>query len=176
MNVLISKLFDIPYAQKEVKILILGLDNAGKTTILYKLKIDEAINSTPTIGFNVETINYKGAKFIMWDLGGQDKIRSLWKHYFTKTDALIFVVDSNDQKRLDIAKKELYFVMENEDMKNAKLLILCNKQDLPNACTPNYLAKYFEIEKLKTEVFIQKCVAIKGIGLYEGLDWITGKM
>lgn len=84
-----------------------GLDAAGKTTILYKLKLGEIVTTIPTIGFNVETVEYKNICFTVWDVGGQDKIRPLWRHYFQNTQGLIFVVDSNDRERIGEAEREL---------------------------------------------------------------------
>lgn len=84
-----------------------GLDAAGKTTILYKLKLGEVVTTIPTIGFNVESVEYKNICFTVWDVGGQDKIRPLWRHYFQNTQGLIFVVDSNDRDRITEAEKEL---------------------------------------------------------------------
>jgi hypothetical protein len=78
-----SGLFAKMMGAKEVRILMLGLDAAGKTTILYKLKIDQKVTTIPTVGFNVETFTYKNIKFNMWDVGGQDKIRPLWRHYYS---------------------------------------------------------------------------------------------
>lgn len=83
------------------------MDAAGKTTILYKLKLGEIVTTIPTIGFNVETVEYKNICFTVWDVGGQDKIRPLWRHYFQNTQGLIFVVDSNDRERIVEAEKEL---------------------------------------------------------------------
>lgn len=88
-------------------IISVGLDAAGKTTILYKLKLGEIVTTIPTIGFNVETVEYKNICFTVWDVGGQDKIRPLWRHYFQNTQGLIFVVDSNDRERIGEAEKEL---------------------------------------------------------------------
>lgn len=85
----------------------MGLDAAGKTTILYKLKLGEVVTTIPTIGFNVETVEYKNICFTVWDIGGQDKIRPLWRHYLQNTHGLIFVVDSNDRERIAEAAKEL---------------------------------------------------------------------
>lgn len=84
-----------------------GLDAAGKTTILYKLKLGEIVTTIPTIGFNVETVEYKNISFTVWDVGGQDKIRPLWRHYYQNTQGLIFVVDSSDTKRIAEAEQEL---------------------------------------------------------------------
>merc|ERR1719221_1309512 len=117
----------------DVRILMVGLDAAGKTTILYKFKIGEVITTIPTIGFNVETVEYKNISFTVWDVGGQDKIRPLWKHYYHGTNGLIFVVDSNDQERLEDAREELMRMLLEDEMRAAVLLVLANKQDLPNA-------------------------------------------
>ena len=76
---------------------MLGLDAAGKTTILYRLQLGEDVHSIPTIGFNVETVNYKNISFTIWDVGGQDRLRKLWRHYYKDNDALIFVIDSADR-------------------------------------------------------------------------------
>lgn len=101
------------------------MDAAGKTTILYKLKLGEIVTTIPTIGFNVETVEYKNICFTVWDVGGQDKIRPLWRHYFQNTQGLIFVVDSNDRDRIGEAEKELQnmvwslvFVKDNNVKKN----------------------------------------------------------
>merc|ERR1712000_128544 len=104
MGGIIAKLFN---PKKEMRILMVGLDAAGKTTILYKLKLGEIVTTIPTIGFNVETVEYKKINFTVWDVGGQDKIRPLWRHYFQNTQGLIFVVDSNDKDRVAEANEEL---------------------------------------------------------------------
>uniref|UniRef100_A0A8B9JVL7 ARF GTPase 5 n=1 Tax=Astyanax mexicanus TaxID=7994 RepID=A0A8B9JVL7_ASTMX len=100
MGITISSLFSKLFGKKQMRILMVGLDAAGKTTILYKLKLGEIVTTIPTIGFNVETVEYKNICFTVWDVGGQDKIRPLWRHYFQNTQGLIFVVDSNDRERV----------------------------------------------------------------------------
>ena len=107
MGLTFTKLFDSLFGKKELRALMLGLDAAGKTTILYKLKLGEVVSSVPTIGFNVETVEFQKVKFTVWDVGGQDKIRQLWKHYYQNTQALIYVVDSSDKERVEIAREEL---------------------------------------------------------------------
>ena len=106
---------------------MLGLDAAGKTTILYKLKVGEIHDTTPTIGFNVETLEYKRTKFTVWDIGGQKKLRDLWRHYYENTDGLIFVVDSCDSERMELAKEELHSMLEAEELSKASVLVLANK-------------------------------------------------
>src|SRR5258708_27566751 len=115
---------------------MLGLDAAGKTTILYKLKINQGISTVPTVGFNVETLTYKKIKFNVWDVGGQEKIRPLWRHYFTGTQGLIFVVDSADRARIDEARQELHRIINDREMRDALFLVFANKQDLPDAMHP----------------------------------------
>ena len=112
---------------------MVGLDAAGKTTILYKLKLGEVVTTIPTIGFNVETVEYKNISFTVWDVGGQDKIRPLWRHYYQNTQGLIFVVDSNDRERVEAAKDELHRMLSEDELSESVVLVFANKQDLPNA-------------------------------------------
>ena len=107
MGLTLSSVFGRLFGKQQMRILMVGLDAAGKTTILYKLKLGEIVTTIPTIGFNVETVEYKNISFTVWDVGGQDKIRPLWRHYFQNTQGLIFVVDSNDRERVSEAKDEL---------------------------------------------------------------------
>ena len=129
----ISKLLSGLWGKKEMRILMVGLDAAGKTTILYKLKLGEIVTTIPTIGFNVETVDYKNICFTVWDVGGQDKIRPLWRHYFQNTQGIIFVVDSNDRERIGEARDELQRMLNEDELRDALLLVFANKQDLPNS-------------------------------------------
>ena len=107
----------------EVRVLVLGLDNAGKTTILYQLKMGEVVSTIPTIGFNVETVTYGNLTFQVWDLGGQSSIRPYWRCYYQNTQAIIYVVDSTDKDRLEIAKQELHAMLAEEELKDTKLCV-----------------------------------------------------
>merc|ERR1712188_235269 len=107
MGLAFSRLFSKLIGKQEVRILMVGLDAAGKTTILYKLKLGEIVTTIPTIGFNVEIVEYKNISFTVWDVGGQDKIRRLWRYYYQGTNAIIFVVDSCDRDRMEEAREEL---------------------------------------------------------------------
>lgn len=162
------------FGPHEVRILMVGLDAAGKTTILFRLKIGEIVTTIPTIGYNVETVEYKNLKFTMWDIGGQDKLRPLWRHYFLNTDGVIFVVDSNDRARVDIARDELQKMLAEEELRNAVLLVCANKQDLPNAMNTTELTEKLGLRMLGQRTwYIQGCCAPTGQGLYEGLDWLA---
>lgn len=107
-----------------------GLDAAGKTTILYKLHIGEVLSTVPTIGFNVEKVQYKNVIFTVWDVGGQEKLRPLWRHYFNNTDALIYVVDCCDRERVDKAASEFKQIIDDPLMQHSVILVFANKQDL----------------------------------------------
>ncbi|KAM9071397.1 ADP-ribosylation factor-like protein 1 isoform 4-T5 [Megaptera novaeangliae] len=107
-----SSIFSSLFGTREMRILILGLDGAGKTTILYRLQVGEVVTTIPTIGFNVETVTYKNLKFQVWDLGGQTSIRPYWRCYYSNTDAVIYVVDSCDRDRIGISKSELVAMLE----------------------------------------------------------------
>ena len=153
---------------------MLGLDAAGKTTILYKLKLSDTVTTIPTVGFNVESVEYKNISMTVWDVGGQDKIRKLWKHYFQGSNALIFVVDSTDRDRIQDAQEEMMKIMNDDEMRNACLLVFANKQDLPNAMSAAELSEKLSLQQLRRhEWFIQSCCGTRGDGLYEGLDWLS---
>lgn len=173
MGIVFSTVFQQLFGSKEVRILILGLDNAGKTTILYRLQADEVIATTPTIGFNVETVQYKNIKFQVWDLGGQSSIRPYWRCYFPNTNAIIYVVDSIDKSRLGDSNQELKLMLEEEELKGVTLLIFANKQDLPNAMTAQEISEGLGLTEIRNRQWaIFQTSALRGSGITEGLDWL----
>jgi ADP-ribosylation factor protein 1 len=177
MGLNFSKLFKDLFGQKDMRILMVGLDAAGKTTILYKLKLGEIVTTIPTIGFNVETVEYKNINFTVWDVGGQDKIRPLWRHYFQNTQGIIFVVDSNDRDRILEARDELQRMLNEDELKDAVLLVLANKQDLPNAMQVPDITNKLGLDTLRQRTwFVQSTCATSGDGLYEGLDWLSNSL
>lgn len=176
MGLLFSRVFQALFGSKEVRILILGLDNAGKTTILYKLQneTDEAVQTIPTIGFNVETLQYKNIKFQVWDLGGQTSIRPYWRCYYPNTDAIIFVVDSADKERLNVARQELQAMLEEEELKEAILLVFANKQDQKGALNAKDVSEALSLPDVRNRQWsIQETCAVKAKGLFEGFDWLV---
>ncbi|KAF1583035.1 UNVERIFIED_CONTAM: ADP-ribosylation factor, partial [Eudyptes robustus] len=173
----ISSLLGRLFGNKAVRILMVGLDAAGKTTILYKLKLGEIVTTIPTIGFNVETVDYKNISFTVWDVGGQDKIRPLWRYYFQNTQGLIFVVDSNDRERVEEARDELARMLNEDELRDAVLLIFANKQDLPNAMSAAEITDKLGLHNLRNRNwYIQATCATTGDGLYEGLDWLSNQL
>nr|ACO10868.1 ADP-ribosylation factor 4 [Caligus rogercresseyi] len=177
MGLTISSLFSRLFGKKQMRILMVGLDAAGKTTILYKLKLGEIVTTIPTIGFNVETVEYRNICFTVWDVGGQDKIRPLWRHYFQNTQGIIFVVDSNDRERIFEAREELQKMLQEDELREAHLLVFANKQDLPEAMNAAELTDKMGLNDLRSRKwYIQATCATQGNGLYEGLDWLSNEL
>jgi small GTP-binding protein len=165
--------------QDEVRVLLFGLDAAGKTTILYVLKLGKVVKRIPTIGFAVETITSGNLNTTAFDVGGRDKIRPLWRHYYTNTSAIVFVVDSNDRERLDNASEQLHQIANKEELKNLPILIFANKQDLPNALTLDEIKEKLNLSKLdqmKTKWHLQPATATKNEGLHEGFQWLANTL
>ena len=132
------------------------------------------VQSIPTIGFNVETVEYKSLKFMVWDIGGQDRIRNLWRHYYNGTQGLIFVVDSSDRDRIEEAREELHKALNEVELEKVKVLILANKQDLAQAMPAAEVSERLQLKEIKDKPwYIQSCSALSGEGLSEGLDWLA---
>jgi ADP-ribosylation factor-like protein 5B len=204
--------------QKEYKICIVGLDNAGKTvrlhiccitfgfvvlisdwsqTCLYQMNMGEVVATKPTIGSNVEEVNYQGLKLVCWDLGGQESLRATWSTYFVGTDAVMMVVDSSDRERIGIVKEELWRILSHkvlffrsimrnnfivdssrwffrhcclQELQKAAVLVFANKQDVENKMTSAEIAKELNLIALKDiniTWHIQTCCALTGDGLFE---------
>jgi ADP-ribosylation factor protein 1 len=166
------------WGPKDARIMMVGLDASGKTTILYNLKMGEVIHTIPTIGFNVETVVTPKVRFTVWDIGGQTKIRPLWRYYYQGSQAVIFVVDSSDRERAAEAAEELQMVMQADELRNAHLLVLANKQDLPGAMSVQDLTRQLGLDRLGTshKWMVQATCAHTGEGLYEGLEWLSGAL
>lgn len=173
MGGLISKLLSIFMSKEDFKIVIVGLDNAGKTTIVYKLLTNEAVVTTPTIGSNVEEITYKNIKMVMWDIGGQESLRTSWVTYYTNAKALIMVIDSTDVERLNVVSEEMTKIFQSEILQDASILIFANKQDCKGALSAAEITEKLNLTSIKDRNWhIQACCALTGDGLYDGLDWI----
>jgi len=181
MGAIASMFANIFGGMGEARITMIGLDAAGKSTILYKLKLGEVVNTIPTIGFNVETVQYKDIEFTVWDVGGQEKIRPLWRHYYNNNNGIIFVVDSADTDRLDdrdnqagSAKEELARCLAEPELAGVPLLVFANKQDMPGALKVDRVAEQLGLNTIRDRKwFIQASCATNGDGLYEGLDWLS---
>ncbi|XP_067330097.1 ADP-ribosylation factor-like protein 14 [Channa argus] len=164
---------------QERRILLLGLDNAGKSTLLYKVKHNASVSTVPTIGFNVEMLETKKNKqsiaLTLWDVGGQRKMRDYWKSFFEDTTAVVFVVDSSDKKRLNEARRELENTLRSDQLKGRPLILLANKQDVSGALTATELKDKFNLRKICSDRdwFVQPCSASTGVGVTEAFKQVA---
>lgn len=164
-------------ADRKIRVLMLGLDNAGKTSILYRLHLGDVVTTVPTVGVNLETLQYKNISFEVWDLGGQTGVRPYWRCYFSDTDAVIYVVDSTDKDRMGVAKHELFALLDEDELRKSLLLIFANKQDLPEAATELEIAEQLGVSSIMNRTWtIVKSSAKTGDGLLEGMDWLVEKL
>lgn len=160
-----------------VHVVMLGLDSAGKSTVLYRLKFDQYVNTVPTVGFNCEKVKgtlgkAKGVSFMIWDVGGQDKVRPLWKSYTRNTDGIVFVIDSSDSERIEEARVELLRTARCQENAGVPILVLANKQDLRGAKDAAEMEKAMSLHELSAGhlCHVQPACAINGEGLDEGLE------
>eukprot|EP01018_Ginkgo_biloba_P010583 Gb_16514 [translate_table: standard] len=172
---LLSIIRKVKKKEKEMRILMVGLDNAGKTTIVMRINGEDTSNISPTLGFNIKTIEYKSYRLNIWDVGGQKTIRSYWRNYYEQTEGLVWVVDSSDLRRLDDCKDELHNLLKEERLSGSSLLILANKQDIQGALRPAEIAKILNLEAMDNSRHWQivGCSAYTGEGLLTGFDWLV---
>ncbi|XP_053114716.1 putative ADP-ribosylation factor-like protein 5C isoform X1 [Hemicordylus capensis] len=176
MGQLFARLLSI-FGSREHKVIIIGLDNAGKTTILYQFLMNEVVHTSPTIGSNVEEIVLRKTHFLMWDIGGQETLRSTWNTYYSNTEFVILVIDSTDRERLTVTKEELYRMLAHEDLRNAAVLIFANKQDVKNSMSASEISKFLTLSSIKDHPWhIQGCCALTGEGLPAGLEWMISRV
>ena len=178
MGFILSKIIEFfSKSRNNFKIIILGIQNAGKTTILYRLSLGQLVKTSPTIGSNVEELSYNNVKFQAWDLGGQESIRSVWDIYYMNADAVIYVVDSHDDEYLEESKAQFHKLIAHPALKNATILIFANKQDLTGAKDTNTLIQEYEFYKIKEHIWhIQSCSALNGDGLLTGIKWLSEQL
>lgn len=180
---LLSILRKVKEKEKEMRILILGLDNAGKTTIVKHLKGEDVHSVSPTLGFDINTLEFENYRLNLWDVGGQQTIRAYWRNYFEQTDGIIWVVDSADVTRLTNCKHELERLLMEERLAGASLLILANKQDLAGALKTDEIIQHLALNDMigrKRHWQVFPCSAFSGIStdprgnsLVESLEWLV---
>lgn len=162
--------------EKDLKLLILGLDNAGKTTILKNLTNEEPKNLSPTQGFNIKSITNDNFKLSLWDIGGQESIRQYWKHYYEKTSGIIFVIDSSDDERVKECNTELKILINEKLLQGIPLLVYANKQDLIGLDCDE-ISNALELDTITNRKWsIFSCSAIKNEGVNEGISWLLSEI
>ncbi|KAM9967393.1 hypothetical protein ACTFIW_001477 [Dictyostelium discoideum] len=190
------------FSKNEYFILILGLDNSGKTTLLEQIKTKYTKipglpphKIVPTVGLNIARTQFQDIKLIYWDLGGQTQLRTIWNKFFSDVHAIIYVVDSSDKERFNESKEELEIVINDSKLKDVPLLLFFNKQDLPDSETIEYLSSVFksviqscqlsnstdQLSSLSSlsspittrNVQLQPLIACKGEGLEQGINWLS---
>jgi len=155
---------------------MLGLDNAGKTTILKKLSEEDISHIMPTQGFNIKSLVHEGFKLNVWDIGGQKTIRPYWSNYFESSDSLVYVIDSSDKRRLEESGNELKELLAEDKLGGIPLLVFANKQDLLQARPADEISEELGLDKIKDRDWtIQACSAKEGNGLQDGMEWLVGR-
>ncbi|CEO98633.1 ADP-ribosylation factor-like protein 2 [Plasmodiophora brassicae] len=171
---LLGVLRKIKRKEKQMRILMLGLDNAGKTTVVKQFSGEDVNEISPTLGFQISTFDYRGYSLNIWDVGGQTTIRSYWRNYFERTDGLIWVVDSADIRRLKECRAHLHDVLREERLEGASLLVLANKQDLDGSLTCEEIGRVLQLDKIVSHHWqIVAVSAITGDGLVDAMNWLV---
>eukprot|EP00906_Rhabdomonas_costata_P033878 RCo047707 len=171
---LLSILKKVKAKEQEMRLLMLGLDNAGKTTILKAFNNEDIATISPTLGFNIKSLEYKGYLLNVWDVGGQQTLRTYWRNYYEQTDGVVWVVDSHDLSRLSDCKAELHSLLQQEKLAGATLLIFANKQDLEGSLSASAIYEALDLKTITNRhVNILPCSAVLGTGLVDGVDWIV---
>jgi len=173
---LLTILKKVKQKEQELRILILGLDNAGKTSVMKRISGDDVHKTNPTVGFNIKSLEYNGYTLNMWDVGGQKTIRAYWRNYFEQTDGIIWVVDSVDRWRLEECRLQLKDILSQEKLAGASLLILANKQDLGGALSYQEISIALGLDDPEIagrHMSITGCSAMTGQGLESGFGWIV---
>ena len=166
---------NVKSSEKELRLLMVGLDNAGKTTIVKRINGEDVSTISPTLGFNIKTMSFLGYRLNIWDVGGQKTLRSYWRNYYEATDGLVWVVDSADGRRMHDCKEELHTLLSEEKLAGASLLILANKQDIPGALSKDEIAVVLGLETMeKRHWHIEGCSALTAEGLLQGFNWCIG--
>jgi ADP-ribosylation factor-like protein 6 len=173
------------FGKKEARILVIGLDNSGKTTIINYLKAKKGAPAnisyevTPTVGFQVEEFASNNIKFTVYDMSGQGRYRSLWEQYYEDAQAIIYVLDSTDKLRMCVAKEELWTLLGNEMIKskNIPVLFFANKIDIPGSLTPDQCMDELDLYKIREKPWhIISSNGLSGTGIQEGIKWLCDQV
>ncbi|XP_029986453.1 ADP-ribosylation factor-like protein 11 [Sphaeramia orbicularis] len=157
------------------QVILMGLDSAGKSTLLAHLLTGQVMDTSPTIGFNVGNLDLdKKTSLTVWDVGGQKSMRTNWRFYLDDCQVLVFVVDSSDHARMSEAQKALKKILSDEKLRGVPLMVLANKKDLPNSMTIREVSTLLDLPGLVGRRWqIQACSALQGLGLNQAFTSIN---
>eukprot|EP01112_Ceratiomyxa_fruticulosa_P007270 TRINITY_DN187_c0_g1_i1.p1 TRINITY_DN187_c0_g1~~TRINITY_DN187_c0_g1_i1.p1 ORF type:complete len:183 (-),score=21.73 TRINITY_DN187_c0_g1_i1:234-782(-) len=164
-----------------LRVLCVGLDNSGKSTVINWLKPRKAaaVEVVPTIGFQIDEFTRNNINFTVFDMSGQGKYRNLWEHYYSDTQAIIFVVDTSDRIRACVAKDELDTLLTNKTIQRSKcpILFYANKCDIPGSLSSVEVVQALQLDHITDRAwFISASNALTGQGIEEGVRWITSQL
>ena len=160
---------------REINILILGIDNSGKTALLYYLCHKDNKNTPPQPGINAIQVNYfrNTKKINFYDLGGQKTLRLYWEYYYDKADAIIYMVDGSDEARIEESLEIFKSLLRNEKLNRVPILIYNNKADIHNCLGADEIIEKFEINDIcGRDWSLYSCSAYKGTGVKDGIRWL----
>ncbi|RLN59082.1 hypothetical protein BBJ29_004377 [Phytophthora kernoviae] len=173
-------LWNYLFSKAELHLLIVGLDDAGKTTLLEQLKgifgkkpgipLDKI---PPTVGLNIARVDISRSRIIFWDLGGQERLRAIWNKYYSESHGIVFVVDSANERRFEEAKQTLHAMLSNTELSGVPLLVLANKMDLENARTVNYISGMLDLERHQGAVASYPICALTRDGIEVAMNWLV---
>ncbi|KAL0236696.1 hypothetical protein PCE1_000094 [Barthelona sp. PCE] len=188
MGNFIARLFRRIFPDRSAEILIIGLDSSGKSTLVRYLSneayggqmTEDTTAPMPTIGYSHRSISlgeeYGGLNINTWDIGGQTRLRSLWRHYYSSCDAIIYVIDSSDVARFDIAKKELFKMLNDPDLNDCPLLVLANKVDRSDSVSVNEVHDALDLTEVSLSYHIEATSAVEGTGVMEAFKWMADQL
>lgn len=175
MGGLVSSVLSLFQGKPDVRILILGLDASGKTTILFHLSLGNFVQEVqPTVAFNLEKVEVGNLKLQIWDLGGQHQLRAFWRLYYQDSHGIVFVIDSADRARIDLCRDELKLLLQEDELRGVPLLILANKQDIAGSMNVDELTTKLELSSIKDRVWtIMPTSALQGTNIKESFMWLS---
>ncbi|CAI5726747.1 unnamed protein product [Hyaloperonospora brassicae] len=168
------------FTRAELHLLIVGLDDAGKTTLLEQLKgiyskkpgipLDKI---PPTVGLNIARVDIQRSRVIFWDLGGQERLRAIWNKYYSESHGVVFVIDSANEQRFQEAKETLHAMLSNSELSGVPLLVLANKMDLEGAKTVSYITETLDVEARPGSVASYPICALTREGIEGAMSWLV---
>ena len=185
MSILMRIARALSLTKDEATIVIVGLDDSGKSSIINHLKMAKqgkggvkgaGFEATPTVGFQEEKFSASNINFSVFDMSGQSRYRNLWESYYRDADAIIFVVDSSDRLRVCVAKEELDNMMSHEDFQktNIPLLVFANKMDISGALSAEQCVEELEMDKIVERPWqLVSSNGVTGVGLDVGVAWLS---